>query len=335
MQESLENFRIIATHTPDQILVQDKDLRYVQVINPQWGLTEQDMIGNTDYDLFSKEDADTITQQKRHVLEHGTAVQSEMSLINPSGERNHFVISYVPKKNDAGEIEGLIGYFRNVTEIKQANEKTLAALAEKEILIREIHHRVKNNLQIISGLLDMTRMRAHDPETTSILTDMMLKIKTMAQIHTRLYESKQFDKINMGGQIHDMVADLSSIYGKSGAGITCQVNAEDLSLPVDQAIPCALTVNEVLSNSFKHAFTGRNEGTIAITARIDGNNVHISVQDDGIGIPENVDVDRATSLGLKLIRSLVQQLRGTLTIESSDRGSNVTINFPLEEGGMK
>ena len=139
----------------------------------------------------------------------------------------------------------------------------------------------------------------------------------------------------MGGQIHDMVADLSSIYGKSGAGITCQVNAEDLSLPVDQAIPCALTVNEVLSNSFKHAFTGRKEGTIAITARREGDNVHISVQDDGIGIPENVDVDRATSLGLKLIRSLVQQLRGTLTIESSDRGSNVTINFPLEDGGMK
>jgi PAS domain S-box-containing protein len=334
LQENLENFRIIATHTPDQILVQDKDLRYMQVINPQWGLTEQEMIKNTDYDLFQKEDADNITRLKRQVLASGTAARSEMSLINAKGEKNYFDISYVPRKNDAGEVEGLIGYFRNVTEIKQANEKTLATLAEKEILIREIHHRVKNNLQIISGLLDMTRMRAPDPATAGILTDMMLKIKTMAQIHTRLYESKQFDRINMGSQIRDIAADLSSIYGKSGTGITCQVNAEDLSLPVDQAIPCALAVNEVLSNSFKHAFTGRRHGTIMVAAWLEGENVHIHVQDDGIGIPENVDVDRASSLGLKLIRSLVQQLQGTLTIESSDRGSTVTIDFIRGDGGM-
>ena len=98
LQESLENFRIIATHTPDQILVQDKDLRYMQVINPQWGLTEQEMIKNTDYDLFSKEDADNITRLKKQVLASGTAVRSEMSLINARGEKNYFDISYVPEK---------------------------------------------------------------------------------------------------------------------------------------------------------------------------------------------------------------------------------------------
>ena len=168
----------------------------------------------------------------------------------------------VPKRNAAGEIDGLIGYFRDVTGTKLANEKIVAALAEKETLIREIHHRVKNNLQIISGLLDMTRMRTQDPATTGILTDMMMKIKTMAQIHTRLYESKQFDKINMGGHIRDQVADLSAIYGRSGPDITCTVDTEDFYLAVDQAIPCALVVNEVLSNAFKHAFRGRRSGNI-------------------------------------------------------------------------
>ena len=161
-----------------------------------------------------------------------------------------------------------------MTETKQANEKIVAALAEKETLIREIHHRVKNNLQIISGLLDMTRMRTQDPATTGILTDMMMKIKTMAQIHTRLYESKQFDKINMGGQIRDQVADLSSIYGRSGPEITCTVDAEDFYLPVDQAIPCALVVNEALSNAFKHAFRGRRSGTILVSARQNGGMIH-------------------------------------------------------------
>ncbi|MGB9175890.1 MAG: PAS domain S-box protein, partial [Methanoregula sp.] len=169
LQESLEKFRVIATNTPDHILLLDKDLRYSQVINPPLGLAEQDMIGRTDYEILSFEDADTLMKIKKHVMDSGTAVQLEIPLRNLSGEINFFAGSYVPKRNVSGEIDGLIGYFTNVTQTKQANEKIVAALAEKEILIREIHHRVKNNLQIISGLLDMTRMRTKDPETTGIL----------------------------------------------------------------------------------------------------------------------------------------------------------------------
>lgn len=104
----------------------------------------------------------------------------------------------------------------------------------------------------------MTRMRTSNSTTNSILTDMMMKIKTMAQIHTRLYESKQFDKINMGGQIRDQVVDLSNIYSRSGADIQSEIEADEIYLPVDQAIPCALIVNEILSNAFKHAFRGKS-----------------------------------------------------------------------------
>ncbi|MDD1685964.1 PAS domain S-box protein [Methanoregula sp.] len=233
-----------------------------------------------------------------------------------------------PQKMESAIIGRVLSY-RDVTDRRHAEDKLRASLQEKEILIREIHHRVKNNLQIISGLLDMTRMRTKDTATTEILTDMMMKIKTMAQIHTRLYESKQVDKINMGDQIRDQVADLSSIYGRSGPEITCQVNAEELNLSVDQAIPCALVVNEALSNSFKHAFKGRRQGTIMVSARLDKGRINIRIQDDGIGIPKNVDVDRATSLGLKLIRNLVQQLRGTLIMESTAPGTAVNIDFPI------
>jgi PAS domain S-box-containing protein len=332
LRESLEKFRIIATSTPDHIMVQDKDLRYTQVINPLPGLTAQDMIGKTDYEILPGDDAERLIKIKTQVIKSGTPIHRETPLVSASGEKNFFAGSYVPKRNAAGDIEGIICYFRNITNTKQANEKIVAALAEKEILIREIHHRVKNNLQIISGLLDMTRMRTQDPATTGILTDMMMKIKTMAQIHTRLYESKQFDKINMGVQIRDQVADLSNIYGRSGPEITCDVEAEDLLLTVDQAIPCALIVNEALSNAFKHAFRGRRRGAITVSARQAGGKIHICVRDDGIGIPENVDINRATSLGLKLMRSLVLQLQGTLTVESTDRGSEVNVEFPLGGG---
>jgi PAS domain S-box-containing protein len=236
-----------------------------------------------------------------------------------------------PQKMDA-LIIGRVMSYRDVTDRRHAEEKLIASLQEKETLIREIHHRVKNNLQIISGLLDMTRMRTPDSTTHSILTDMMMKIKTMAQIHTRLYESKQFDKINMGSQIRDQVADLSSIYGRSGAEIQSEIEAQDIYLPVDQAIPCALVVNEILSNAFKHAFKGKKHGNLMVSATQVDDHIRIIVRDNGVGIPNDMDVERTASLGLKLIRNLVLQLSGSVTI-TSDHGTEVIVEFPLHAGG--
>ncbi|MDD1715844.1 MAG: ATP-binding protein, partial [Methanolinea sp.] len=232
-----------------------------------------------------------------------------------------------PQKMDS-MIIGRVLSFRDVTDRRHAEEKLIASLQEKETLIREIHHRVKNNLQIISGLLDMTRMRTPDSTTNSILTDMMMKIKTMAQIHTRLYESKQFDKINMGQQIRDQLTDLSIIYGRSGAEIQSEIDAQDFLLPVDQAIPCALVVNELLSNAYKHAFRGKNHGNLKVSAAQMDRQIRITIRDDGIGIPGDVDIYRTTSLGLKLIRSLVQQLNGSVAITGS-HGTEVRVEFPV------
>jgi PAS domain S-box-containing protein len=236
-----------------------------------------------------------------------------------------------PQKMDSAIIGRVLSY-RDVTDRRRAEEKLIASLQEKETLIREIHHRVKNNLQIISGLLDMTRMRTEDSKTLGILTDMMMKIKTMAQIHTRLYESKQFDRINMGSQIRDQVADLSSIYGHASIEIQSEIDAQEIYLPVDQAIPCALVVNEILSNTFKHAFKGRRHGTVQVSATQEDHSIRIDVRDDGVGIPPGVDVYQTPSLGLKLIRNLVLQLNGTVTI-TSDQGTEVTVKFPLNMGG--
>lgn len=230
---------------------------------------------------------------------------------------------------DGVTVSSAIAQGQDITERKLAEEKNIAALREKETLIREVHHRVKNNLQVISGLLDMTRMRTADEATTGILTDMMMKIQTMAQIHTRLYESKQFDRINFEAQVRDQIGAMSSIYSVQSRQISCEIISEPVFLPVDQAIPCALVVNEILSNSFKHAFRGRREGTIRVTMSQGDGRVHIEVRDDGKGMPEHFDATRSNSLGLKLIRTLIQhQLQGTLVINSSD-GTEVIVEFPL------
>ena len=158
---------------------------------------------------------------------------------------------------------------------------------------------------------------------------MMLKIQTMAQIHTRLYESKQFGKISLTGQIRDQVTALSNIYSHKGHEIICEITGQEIFLPVDQAIPCALVVNEILSNAYKHAFKGRKKGTIEISAVQENGQIRITVRDDGIGIPGNFDISRTNSLGLKLIRTLVQyQLKGSLMIKSQN-GTEVSMEFPV------
>jgi PAS domain S-box-containing protein len=234
------------------------------------------------------------------------------------------------KPQKIGEnVVGRVWSFRDITDRKHGEEKLVASVQEKEVLLREIHHRVKNNLQLISGLLDMTRMRTGDESTNSILTDMMLKIQTMAQIHTRLYESRQFGKINLTAQIHDQVVSLSDIYSHKGHEIECEIDPNEVFLPVDQAIPCALVINEVLSNAYKHAFERRKEGIIKISAALENGRIRITVSDNGIGLPENFDISRMNSLGMKLIRTLIQhQLRGTLSF-TSRKGTEITMEFPV------
>jgi len=210
------------------------------------------------------------------------------------------------------------------------NRDSLAALvSEKETLLREIHHRVKNNLQLISGLLDMTRMGSPDESTNSILTDIMLKIQTMAQIHTRLYESKQMGKIDITDQCRDQVTALSNVFSHSGDEISCTINPGEVFLPVDQALPCALVINEILSNAYKHAFKGRNNGTIDITVMRENDRINITIRDNGIGLPENFDIGRSNSLGVTLIRTIVQhQLKGSVLFKSRN-GTEVSIDFPV------
>jgi len=227
------------------------------------------------------------------------------------------------------DVVGRVWSFRDITDRKRSEEKLVASLQEKEVLLREVHHRVKNNLQLVSGLLDMTRMRTQDQSTSTILTDMMLKIQTMAQIHTQMYESKEFGRISITGPFRDQVAALSNIYSRKGHEISCEINTQDITLPVDQALPCALVVNEILSNSYKHAFKGKKHGTIDVSAVQENGNVRITIRDDGIGMPANFDIGRTNSLGLKLVRTLVQhQLKGSLMINSR-QGTETIVEFPI------
>ncbi len=219
-----------------------------------------------------------------------------------------------------------------IDEKRRAEASIRQALEEKVVLLREIHHRVKNNLQIIASLLDMSRQRARSPEAAEQLSEAHAKVFTMALIHSQLYQSERFDEVGMERHVQELISHLSTLYEMRPPVTTC-VRVSDIRLPVTQAIPCALVLNEIISNAFKHAFDQRHGGSISVTMESDADSgIRLRVQDDGKGIPEDIDIDRTQSLGLKLVRNLVlHQLQGELHIHRQG-GTVVDIQFRIPEG---
>jgi len=221
---------------------------------------------------------------------------------------------------------------KEIEDRKKIQKKLTVSSNEKDLLLREVHHRVKNNLQLIIGLVDMTKTRAHDPSVISTLTDIMAKVQTMGTIHTRLYESKRFDRINMKQQVQDLVDMISGFYDHDHLDITTTIDCADIYLPVDQAIPCALALNEIISNLHKHAFRGRRSGLVVISSSVKEDQLRFVIRDDGIGLPPGFNIEKSNRLGLKLMRTLVeQQLHGSVTI-TSKAGTEVVMEFPINRG---
>ncbi|RLC01139.1 MAG: hypothetical protein DRH90_16870 [Deltaproteobacteria bacterium] len=214
-----------------------------------------------------------------------------------------------------------------IEERQKTETRLRASIKEKEILIREVYHRVKNNLQIIASLLDMTKRRAQHPETVDMLSEAHAKLYTMSLIHTQLYQSDRVDQINMGRNLRDLVEHLEHLYGQ-GMNVIANIDTESFYLSVTQAVPCALALNEVISNAFKYAYPDGKGGKIEISLKLSKDDfVFITVKDQGAGIPDSVDIEHTDTLGFKLVRNLIViQLNGNLQIHNRG-GAEVVIKF--------
>ena len=214
--------------------------------------------------------------------------------------------------------------------MKQREERIHAALKEKEILLGEVHHRVKNNLQIISSLLELQSAKVTDPVAFESLKDSQRRIRSMALIHQILYQSQDVGHINFENFLDGLVPTLISAYATDADRVSLSVGAVDVRLPISAAIPCGLIVNELMSNALKHAFPGDRRGEINVNFLHQADNrVALSISDDGIGIPEDLDIDQTETLGLQLVTLLTDQLGGSLTIHRSDPTSFL-LEFPIE-----
>ncbi len=217
-----------------------------------------------------------------------------------------------------------------IAERKKTQELIRNSLQEKEEMLKEIHHRVKNNLQVISSLLDLHSMRADDQRAITLITDARLRIHTLAMIHSQLYHSGRFDQVDMESHLRELVFQLSQVHA-TPKRITPSVVQCAITLPVSQAIPCALVFNELISNAFMHAFPDREEGAIDVSLqRLDDGTVLAQVKDNGIGLPQEIDILRTASLGLKLVNSLVrEQLHGKIWVV---RATGTLVCFSFTSG---
>lgn len=215
-----------------------------------------------------------------------------------------------------------VGY--DITERKKAEEELKKSLKEKELLLQEIHHRVRNNLQVISGLLNMHIRQSKYDSLKDSLNIVNNRIQAIAYVHHNLYKSDDFSKVNFENFVRDLSIHLLDTFGVYGA-IDITVNAEDIALGIENAVPCALIVNELITNSINHAFPD-NSGKINVILRAQNSHLGLHVIDNGIGLPEEIDFQHPDSTGLNIIRLLVRQLDGEIDV-SRENGTDVKITF--------
>ena len=225
-----------------------------------------------------------------------------------------------------GEIVGIIFSGEDITERKQAEEKIIESLREKEILLKEIHHRVKNNLQIISSLLKLQADSINDEQVKESFRESQQRIVAMASVHTQLYESQTFAAISFADYVQDMTRQLLQAYKTDTAAIGLVINIEEIMLPIDSAIPCGLLINELITNALKYAFPEARKGEITIEAQQTENGVRLIFADNGIGLPNDVDFHTTETLGLRLVQMLVKQLDGSIEL-SLEKGTRYVIQF--------
>jgi len=216
-----------------------------------------------------------------------------------------------------------------VTERRRAEEVIRTALEEKNTLLEEIHHRVKNNLQVVSSLLQLQSAYAKNEEDVAMFKECQNRVRTMAMVHERLYRSQNLASIDFGEHVRDLASMLASSYPQAAAHVQLFTEAESVLLELETAIPAGLIVNELVSNALKHAFPDGRRGTLKVSLHSPApGQVLLSVEDDGVGLPPGFDWDQAHSLGLRMVHDLARQIRGTLEVRQND-GTTFALSFPV------
>ncbi|MDP4866982.1 MAG: PAS domain S-box protein [Crocinitomicaceae bacterium] len=285
-----------------------------------WYFVERQMQDNDSfYDFFRKmlneKDIRIFIRLLKRILK-GESRQIEVSF-RPKKKEVWMEIFLNPIFNTEGDVTEISLVAHDITEKKKTETEIVESLKEKEVLLKEIHHRVKNNLQVISSILNLQSSFVKDKQTLGILEESRSRIRSMAIIHENLYRTTNFSSINFSDYLKNLTSNLIASYQVNIGKVTLKENLSKVDLVLDQAIPCGLLVNELITNSLKYAFPDGRPGEIAIVLNEIKNNIHLSISDNGVGLPTDFDILNSDTLGLQLVSTLVEQLDGQIAVDNS------------------
>jgi PAS domain S-box-containing protein len=312
----------------DPVMLLDTDYRIVRANRAtaeKLGLRPEELAGLTCYKHVHGTEKPHESCPHRKLIEDGQPHEEEVHEERLGG---YFMVSVAPIYDSKGNVKGSVHYARDITKRKQAEEAMKGLLGQKETLIQEIHHRVKNNLAVISSLLSLQSRQAKDDTSREILNESMSRVRAMGLIHERLYTTDEHARIEFCGYLRSLATEL--VRGQTtGTMPSLEIEAPDeLMLDVDTVIPCGLVINELLTNSLKHAFPGDRRGRILIMLKDEGEGrISITVSDNGTGLPPDFSIQTIDSMGMKIVSSLVTQLGGALEISDNTPGTSFHISF--------
>ncbi len=330
LRASQQRLAHITASMPDWIWETDTDGRYVYMgdkVEDCLGYTAQELIGKTVFDLYPPGEEAAMRPIIAAALE---ARQPIRDLINwriaADGLRRCLMCNAVPWHDEDGTFRGYRGVSKDVTKWIEADRAVRASLAEKEILLKEVHHRVKNNLQIISSLLYLQAEQVDDPVALESFRVSRNRIASMALVHEEIYRSADLARIRLDNYIRDL---LPKIFGQVGQGAPVAVDCrlDPVTVPIEQAVPAGLVVNELLTNAHKHAFRDNGEARLDVTLAVRDGFVEIAVADNGPGLAPDFAVESTGTLGMQLVGNLARQLGGQVTARN-DHGAVFSLTFP-------
>jgi PAS domain S-box-containing protein len=339
LHQSEERYRLLIENQGEGIGLVDTADRFI-FANPAgheiFGVQPGMLAGRHLNEFLQAEESDNIRQKTTARANTGKETY-ELNIVRPDGKERILQVTATPRFDESGQYSGTFGIFRDITEHKHDEEKIRRMLAEKELLLKEVHHRVKNNMMVIGSLLQIQAQRLNDPKISTVIQESQDRIHAMMTIFEKLYRATDMTHIGLAEYFSELAGSLFAAYNVRPGKIELETAIGDVELDIDRTIPCGLIINELVSNALKYAFPGDRQGVIRIefreiTAGAEGSAAlyALTIANNGMPLPAAFDIAKSTGFGLQLITMLAGQLGGNVQV-SSREWTEFKITFPKDQ----
>ena len=334
LRQSEIRYRALFEKSNDAVFISDLAGRILaanQLAVDMLGYSHAEMIGMPIINIIGSTEQSASYDRFAQILQGEIMPIYERHFRKKNGDTFPVEINVALVHDNEGQPLHIQSIIRDITERKQNEAQILASLNEKEVMLKEIHHRVKNNLQVISSLLDLQAGYVAEEEVQNMFQDSRSRVRSMALVHEQLYQADDLARIDFADYVERLTSFLFRSFGRQAGFVDLRLEVVSVLLTVETAVPLGLIINELVSNAYKHAFVDGRSGQINIALqKMEDNQICLSVQDNGIGFPADIDFRRSPSLGLTIIMTLINQLGGQITLDRS-QGTRFEISFPLAD----